>query len=38
MSELVRHSGHEARDFHNLVFNHYTKNHERELNKRGNTP
>lgn len=29
MSELVRHSGHEARDFHNLVFNHCTKNPER---------
>ncbi len=26
MSELVRHSGHEARDFHNLVFNHCNMN------------
>lgn len=29
MSELVRTSGHESRDIRDLVFNHYTKNPER---------
>ena len=29
MSELVRHSGHESRDLHIVVSNHYAKNHER---------
>ena len=29
MSELVRTSGHESRDLHPLVFNHCTKNFER---------
>ena len=27
MSELVRTSGHESRDLHNVVFNHFTKHH-----------
>ena len=38
MSELViRYSGHESRDLHNSVFNHYTKNPERDGDITGGT-